>query len=66
MGLMVGATLNIPGKDIVEECFRQGLIINCTQETVLRIMPALNVTKRQIDRSIHMMDDAFAKITEKA
>lgn len=65
MGLMVGATLNVPGKNIVEECFKQGLIINCTQETVLRIMPALNVTKRQIDRAIHIMDGAFAK-TQKA
>ena len=49
LGLMCGIELTIPGKAIVEKCIGRGLLINCTHETVLRLMPALNVTKRQID-----------------
>ena len=49
LGLMCGIELTIPGKAVVEKCINRGLLINCTHETVLRLMPALNVTKRQID-----------------
>ncbi|MFH1359617.1 MAG: aspartate aminotransferase family protein [Candidatus Omnitrophota bacterium] len=62
LGLMFGIQLNIEGKAIVDECFRQGLIINCTQNTVLRLMPALNVTKKQIQKAFMILDQAFAKI----
>lgn len=63
LGLMVGVELNINGKSVVEECFRRGLIINCTQGKVLRIMPALNVTKKQIDKAAGILEKAFAVVT---
>src|SRR4030042_761904 len=44
MGLMVGIELSIEGKVIVEKCIERGLLINCTHERVLRLMPALNIT----------------------
>jgi acetylornithine/N-succinyldiaminopimelate aminotransferase len=59
IGLMIGIQLNIEGKAIFEDCFKQGLIINCTQGNVLRIMPALNVTKKQIDKAINILERAF-------
>jgi acetylornithine/N-succinyldiaminopimelate aminotransferase len=59
IGLMVGIKLNIEGKSIVEDCFRQGLIINCTQGSVLRIMPALNVSKKQIDKAVFILEKAL-------
>ncbi|HOD12260.1 MAG TPA: aspartate aminotransferase family protein [Candidatus Omnitrophota bacterium] len=52
LGLMIGIELSIEGKGIVEECFRHGLLINCTQGNILRIMPALNVTKKQINKAL--------------
>ncbi|MCK5214701.1 MAG: aspartate aminotransferase family protein [Candidatus Omnitrophica bacterium] len=63
IGLMIGIELNIEGKPIVDECFRKGLLINCTQGNILRIMPALNVTKRQIDKALFIMEKAFEEIT---
>jgi acetylornithine/N-succinyldiaminopimelate aminotransferase len=62
VGLMVGVELNRKGKDIVEKCLEKGLLINCTHETVLRLMPALNVTKRQIDTAIHILDKVFQEV----
>ncbi len=61
LGLMIGIELNIEGKAIFDECFAQGLIINCTQGNVLRIMPALNVTKKQINKAIYILENAFKK-----
>ncbi len=63
LGLMIGVELNIEGKGIVEECFQNGLLINCTQDRVLRIMPALNVTKKQINRAVIILERAMQKIT---
>ncbi len=62
LGLMIGVQLTIDGKTIVEECFKQGLIINCTQENVLRIMPALNVTHKQIDKAVGILEKAFKRV----
>ncbi len=55
-GLMIGVELTIPGKDIVEKCFKEGLLINCTHDKVLRIMPGMIVTKKEIDRAIGILD----------
>jgi len=59
LGLMAGVELNIPGKKIVETCIEKGLLINCTHETVLRLMPALNITKKQIDKALEILEGAL-------
>ena len=65
IGLMVGIQLNIEGKNIIDDCFQQGLIINCTQGNVLRVMPALNITKKQIDKAVGILDKVLENITQK-
>lgn len=62
LGLMIGVELNIKGKDVVEGCIKRGLLINCTHDTVLRLMPALNVTKGQIDAALHILDKVLTLI----
>lgn len=52
LGLMIGVELNTEGKNIVERCIERGLLINCTHLKVLRLMPALNVTRKEIDKAI--------------
>jgi len=63
IGLMIGIELNIEGKAITEECLDRGLVINCTHNTVLRIMPALNVTKKQADKALHILEKALLKFS---
>ncbi len=62
IGLMIGIELNIEGKPVYEECFKNGLIINCTQGKILRVMPALNVTKKQVNKALYILEKAFEKI----
>lgn len=59
MGLMIGVELTKEGKPIVEECRKRGLLINCTQDFVLRLMPALTVSRKEIDRAIKILDEVF-------
>ncbi len=59
LGLMIGVELSVEGKGIFDACFENGLIINCTQGNVLRIMPALNVTRKEIDKALVILQKAF-------
>jgi acetylornithine/succinyldiaminopimelate/putrescine aminotransferase len=38
---MLGVQLTGPGSAIVDKCLERGLRINCTNNTVLRFMPAM-------------------------
>ena len=60
IGLMLGMELVNGGEGVVSKCFDQKLIINCTQKNVLRIMPPLCVTKKNIDHATAILKDVFA------
>lgn len=62
-GLMIGIELTTPGKPVYDECFAKGLIINCTQGNVLRLMPALNVTRKQADRALYILKKALETVS---
>jgi acetylornithine/N-succinyldiaminopimelate aminotransferase len=59
VGLMVGVDLAQNGKDLVAACLAKGLHINCTHETVLRIMPPLNITREQLDEGLDILAGAM-------
>jgi len=58
-GFMVGIELAVDGRPIVAACRQQGLLINCTQETVLRLLPAMTITKAQMDRALAILERAL-------
>jgi predicted acetylornithine/succinylornithine family transaminase len=62
MGLIVGVELGIKGEDIYKECLKEGLLVNCTQDTVLRIMPPMTVTKKDIDKAVKILDLVFSRV----
>jgi acetylornithine/succinyldiaminopimelate/putrescine aminotransferase len=43
MGLHIGIELDRPGTPLVVRALEKGLVINCTADTVIRIMPPLNI-----------------------
>jgi len=61
-GLMLGIQLKSPGAKIVSSCLDKGLRINCTQDTVLRFMPAMNVTAKQIDEAVKILDNVLGEV----
>lgn len=62
VGLIVGVELSIKGDDIYKECLREGLLINCTQNTILRIMPPMTVKRSEIDRAITILDKVLGRV----
>jgi len=61
VGLMIGIELAEPGAEIVKQCWENGLRINCTHDTVLRFMPAMNVTEEMINEAVGILDEVMAK-----
>jgi len=61
VGLMIGVQLKGPGGGIVERCLEKGLRINCTHDTVLRIMPPMIVTREQIDEAVGILDGVLGE-----
>jgi acetylornithine/N-succinyldiaminopimelate aminotransferase len=56
VGLMVGAELTQDGAGIVEKCMKKGLLINCTAGNVLRFLPAMTVSRQEIDHGMWILD----------
>jgi len=61
LGLMIGMELSRPGHGIVERCRKDGLLVNCTHDTVVRMLPAMNVTREVVDEGLAILNKALAE-----
>ena len=59
LGLMIGIELAAPGAEVVDLCRERGLLINCTHENVLRLYPALNVARGELDRGLAILAEVL-------
>ncbi len=60
-GLMIGVELDMPGKQIVLDAMEEGLLINCTHETVLRMLPPYILTEQDVDRAMTVLNKVLKK-----
>jgi predicted acetylornithine/succinylornithine family transaminase len=61
-GLMIGVELKIPGKEIVNRAMQEGLLMNCTHDTVLRFLPPYIVTEAEIDEAVAILERVFRRV----
>src|SRR5580658_9390960 len=59
-GLMIGVQLTVPGREIVSRAMQEGLLMNCTHDTVLRFLPPYIVTEKEIDEAVGILEKVFA------
>lgn len=60
-GCMIGVELAVEGTPIVAKCLERRLLINCTHSTVLRLLPALNLTDEQIDEGFAILEAVLSE-----
>jgi acetylornithine/N-succinyldiaminopimelate aminotransferase len=65
-GVMIGLELTIDGSPIVRECLDRGLLINATQQTVIRLLPALTLEDSQVDEGCEILADVLKNHSVKA
>ncbi|WP_435009245.1 aspartate aminotransferase family protein [Tundrisphaera lichenicola] len=61
-GVMIGLELNVDASGVVADCMDQGLLINATHGTVIRLLPALNLTDEQIDEGCTTLLGALRRL----
>ncbi len=62
-GVMIGVELSIDGAPVVQGCLDRGLLINCTHVTVLRLLPAMNLSEDQLHEGCDILGDVLKKQT---
>ncbi|MGA3327810.1 MAG: aminotransferase class III-fold pyridoxal phosphate-dependent enzyme, partial [Terriglobia bacterium] len=61
-GLMMGVELMMSGKSVVRQALEAGLLLNCTQEKVLRFLPPLIIEKQHVDEAIGILRPILAAL----
>ena len=59
VGLMTALELDKSGAEIVASCLEKGLLINCTQDKILRFLPPFIVGKKDINLAMTILEEAF-------
>lgn len=60
-GAMIGAELRTPGAALVQSCMENGLLINCTQGNVIRLLPAVNTPPELADEALDILEEQLRK-----
>lgn len=63
-GMMIGIDLSIPGTPAVGKCMERGVLINCTHDTVIRLLPAMNITAAQVDEGAAVICDVLREMAK--
>ncbi|MBZ5579564.1 MAG: acetylornithine transaminase [Acidobacteriia bacterium] len=59
-GLMFGIQLARPGLPVVLAAMERGLVVNCTQGNVIRLLPPYIVTEEEIEEAVGILDEALS------
>src|SRR6202011_4088981 len=63
-GLMIGVELSVEGAPFVAESLRQGLLINCTHDFTLRLLPPFIVTRAQVRAFLTTFETVLASTSK--
>ncbi|WP_437229083.1 aspartate aminotransferase family protein [Planctomicrobium sp. SH661] len=63
-GMMIGIELNIEAAPAVKKCLDRGLLINATHDTVVRLLPAMNVTEEDVDQGCDILSEVLREMAE--
>jgi predicted acetylornithine/succinylornithine family transaminase len=64
-GLMLAIELSLPGAPIVAAAMERGLRVNCTQSTILRLLPAMTITEAEVDEAFDILAAAMQETESK-
>jgi len=61
-GVMVGVELAVDGAPVVKKCMERKLLINCTHNTVIRLLPAMNLSIEQAEEGCDVLIQAIKEV----
>jgi acetylornithine/succinyldiaminopimelate/putrescine aminotransferase len=60
VGMMQALQLTVSGKPILEGAMADGLLINITQDTVVRMLPPFLIEEKQVDTGVRILKRQLA------
>jgi acetylornithine/N-succinyldiaminopimelate aminotransferase len=63
-GLILGIDLSIDGAAIVSQALRGGLLINCTHEHILRLLPPFIIRRKDVEEFLSKLEKALKEATK--
>ena len=57
LGLLLGLKLKADGDPFVYKCLQKGILINCVQGNILRFVPPLIISEKEIDALVECLDE---------
>ncbi|MFM2096272.1 MAG: Acetylornithine aminotransferase [Planctomycetota bacterium] len=61
-GVMIGIELAVDGAPVVKKCMERKLLINCTHNTVIRLLPAMNLSIEQAEEGCDVLIQAIKEV----
>jgi acetylornithine/succinyldiaminopimelate/putrescine aminotransferase len=61
-GLMRGVELRVDAAPVIELARSRGLLVNRTNEKVVRMLPPLTITAAELDRAVEILDGVLASV----
>ena len=65
-GLILGVDLLVEGASFVQEALRRGLLINCTHEHILRLLPPFIIRSRDVAEFLSKFEKVLARGSKQA
>jgi acetylornithine/N-succinyldiaminopimelate aminotransferase len=64
-GLMIGIEFTFPCRDLAAKMLELGVLVSCTANNVIRIVPPLIIEKPELDKVVEVLAEALSIILEK-
>jgi acetylornithine/succinyldiaminopimelate/putrescine aminotransferase len=61
-GVMIGIELAMEGTAVVKECLARKLLVNCTHNTVIRLLPAMNLPEELAEEGCDILADVIRNL----
>jgi predicted acetylornithine/succinylornithine family transaminase len=63
-GLMIGLELAVPATPVAARCMERHVLVNATHDTVLRLLPPLNIKPEQVDEGCAVIADVLRELSD--
>jgi len=63
-GMMIGIDLTVPSTPAVGKAMERGVLLNATQDTVVRLLPAMNITREELDQGLDVVISVLHEMAE--
>lgn len=61
-GMMIGVDLSIPSTPAVGKAMERGVLLNATQDTVVRLLPALNISREELSEGLDIVVEVLQEM----